>query len=553
MMKVRNASSDIFSLRRDGKLDEAYQLALQHMAAPEVDEWTEKAMAWCLIDLIKKDVKESRSDRLAHFSAQLGALTIAASDEVLTKQRTYTLDLCRPDGRLRSEAVALSKEARHAEAVALYRQLCDARPDDRELSAALGWELYGHAKQLLDQRTVNATLIKRCLNEYLRLPIERPSLLHSCVLTLAAKLGANDHLKILGFVRLWNLDYLRPEDFDPFVTSEGETYLSLAEKVILQASKAAAVSADQQDAAYVLPYLDTAIERHPANTWLQYAKAKILVSLGRHEDALSFGVAVVKEKIGEFWAWGLLATVCAASDASAALSCYCKALQCSRDEKFIGKMRLGLAHQLIAMEQFSRAKYELMRITDFKAQEGQRLPNEVVQLVAQDWYARVEAVASNDDFYAANTAMAESLLFSTLPWTPASVGERFTVQYQDNKRTTKRRLFVRTGDIPLEVSISESRFLYRHLALGAALQVKGEFDQQKRFQLFLIEPRSNGASWDVLPKRIGVVEGINSEKHMIHVRVDRNISGSIAMSELGARFDVGDAIAVRVSRYVTKE
>ena len=120
------------------------------------------------------------------------------------------------------------------------------------------------------QSTVDVRLVKRCLNDYLRRPVERPSTLHSRVLALAAKLAATDQLKILGFVRLWGLNHLRPEDFDPFVTPRGETYPSLAEKVILQAGKAAAASADEGGAHYVLPYLDSAIEHYPANTWLQY-------------------------------------------------------------------------------------------------------------------------------------------------------------------------------------------------------------------------------------------------------------------------------------------
>lgn len=553
MMKTRSVSSEVFSLRRDGKLDEAYQLALRLMAAPEVDEWTQKAMAWCLIDLIKKDAKASCLDRLVHYAAQLEALTIASTDEVLTKQRMFALTLCRPDGRLRSEAVALSKQARHAEAAALYRRLCTERPDDRDLNTALAWEIYGHAKQLMEQGAFDVGLVKRCLNEYLGLPVERPSKLHSCFLALAVKLAAADQLKILGFARLWDLAHLRPDDFESFVTAHGETYPSLAEKVVLQAGKAAVASATEVDAHYVLPYLDTAIQRHPANTWLQYVKAKILIGLGRHQDALSFGVKVVKEKIGEVWAWELLGIICAASDPEAALSCYCKALTCSREEKFIGKLRSRLAHLLIAKEQFERAKFEIMRVVATKTQEGQRTPNDVAQLMAQDWYAHVDAVASNDDFYATHTAIAESLLFSTLPWLAASLGERFTVPRQEGKHSTKRRVFVRATGISIEVSVSESRFPYRQLAPGAPLRVKGEFDHNKKFQLFLVEPRSDGVAWDALSSRVGVVEGINQEKQLLHVLIERGVSGVIPSNQLGGRLALGDAVAVRISKYTTKE
>lgn len=553
MMKTRSASSEVFSLRRDGKLDEAYRLALQLMAGPDVDEWTQKSMAWCLIDLIKMDVKNGVVAQLAHYGRQLDTLTISASDEVLTKQRKSTLALCRPDGQQRSEAIALSKQMRHAEAVGLYRQLCANQPDDHELQTSLAWEIYGHAKVLMEQETVNVGLIKRSLNEYLHLTTERPSNLHSCFLGLATKLAASDDLKILGFVRLWNLDHLRPEDAVRFVTPEGKSYSSLTEKVVLQASKAAVVSASATDAHYVLPYLDATIEKHPDNTWLKLVKARILLALHRHDDAMAFGVTVAKDKIGEYWAWELLGTICAASDPVAEMSCYCKALLCNGDEKFIGKLRVRLAHLLVANDQFGRAKCEIMSVVASKAKEGQRLPEDVANLTAQDWYQRTEPAISNADFYKENTNVAEALLFAALPWMRASLGERFSIERDNGKSSTKRKLFIESAGVSIEVTVPESTFPHRHLPLGAPLQIKGEFDQLKRFRSFVVEPRPDGAFWDALARKVGVVEGINKDKQVVHVLVDRGVSGVIAMKELAGDVDMGDAIAVKFSKYFTKD
>ena len=46
----------VTALRRGGKLDEAFKLASEQVAAPGADEWDIGDLGWCLIDLVKRDV-----------------------------------------------------------------------------------------------------------------------------------------------------------------------------------------------------------------------------------------------------------------------------------------------------------------------------------------------------------------------------------------------------------------------------------------------------------------------------------------------------------------
>ena len=48
-------SREVFAKRKEGAIDEAYQIALQLMVKPGVDEWDRKALGWCLVDLIKRN------------------------------------------------------------------------------------------------------------------------------------------------------------------------------------------------------------------------------------------------------------------------------------------------------------------------------------------------------------------------------------------------------------------------------------------------------------------------------------------------------------------
>lgn len=114
-------------------------------------------------------------------------------------------------------------------------------------------------------------------------------------------------------------------------------------KVIQQAGKeAVSCIYIAQEQSYILPHIDVAIERFPDNNCRsKLDKAKVLLSSGKHDEALTFGLAVAKAKSNDYWAWGLLGDIVSQTDPEAALGCYCKALSCPADDKF-GKIRSKL-------------------------------------------------------------------------------------------------------------------------------------------------------------------------------------------------------------------
>lgn len=350
-------SKEVFAKRKEGAVDEAYRMALELMATPNADDWDKKAFCWCLIDLIKRDAMSGNNENLAHYKRQLESIEVDQSDEVLTKGVRNVLSLLNPGGREISEAKALAWEGRHAEAVARYRKGLALGRGNREAQTGFGWSLYFHSKELMAAGNINHDAVKRNLNDYLKLDVDKPSDLHSRILQIAAKLAGLEKLRMLAFSRLWNLDNLRREDFERFHAEDGKEYPSLAEKVIQQVGKEAADSAPDQEE--VLPHLNAAIERFPDNVWLKLDKAKILLSRGKHEEALALGLAVVKAKPNDHWAWGLLGDIVSHTDAEAALGCYCKALSCPAEDKFTGKIRLAVARHMLETKNLSAAKLEV--------------------------------------------------------------------------------------------------------------------------------------------------------------------------------------------------
>ena len=52
-------SKKVFSLRKEGKLQEAYNLATSLLRSDKEDEWNKRAMAWVLVDLIKIEINNN--------------------------------------------------------------------------------------------------------------------------------------------------------------------------------------------------------------------------------------------------------------------------------------------------------------------------------------------------------------------------------------------------------------------------------------------------------------------------------------------------------------
>ena len=176
------------------------------------------------------------------------------------------------------------------------------------------------------------------------------------------------------------------------------------------------------------------------------------------------------------------------------------------------------------------AKHEVEAIVRAKEQEGYKIPEEVASIAAQDWFAGVQAKVSNRDYYRLHAKAAEALLFNDLPWIDACLGETFVVPGRENK--PKRKVFLKTGSIPAEVSIPESKVARMSLAAGDAVRIKGEFDEKQRFNLFVLERRPGATAWDVAPELLGVVNQVNEDKQVIRYIVSREINGEIPMSVL---------------------
>jgi len=207
-----NDSKKIFQLRKDGKLVEAYDLAIKCYEQDQDDEWISKAYIWVLIDVIKNEIQSKSFGKAKSFFYRLLSVRKGMSyDEIIHKQIDFLKPRIEPGFQEVLKANADSKNSNHVEALSQFRRLNNEKklsPDDCEY---YGWAIY----RCLKDNDNNLAIIdsKKLFNEYLKLNNPRPSMVHSFILQKAMSLAKiHEEFNLYEFFKIWNPAYLRSED-----------------------------------------------------------------------------------------------------------------------------------------------------------------------------------------------------------------------------------------------------------------------------------------------------------------------------------------------------
>ena len=551
----RKRARPVTELRKSGRLDEAFKVASEQVAAPGADDWDIADLGWCLIALVKRHAADQDHADLRKYLDQLAQLQVPASNDLLVEQRERTLALADSDRREVMAARSLGKEGRHAEAVRTFSLLAAQGVLTPEDKVAYGWELFRTSQAAFktgDGREISAgavDTIKRHLNAYLKLGIAECGLLHTCMLQQAERLARGDHLRLVSFSRLWNLSLLRPEDYLENRQIDGKVFPPLFETVVQRASKEAANGGSPAEMQYIQPYLEDALKQFPENVWLKLNMVKLLRGLGRTDEARQLATEFARSKAGEYWTWELVGDL--EHDPTMRLSCYAKALTCSDDDTFVSKVRLKFA-ELIAADHPEQAKAEVQRVIEHRRREGNRIPADAERLRQEAWFAEATASTGGRLFYDRFKAQAEELLFSHLPWTDASVGDEFVIKGQDGEKDrARRRLYLKALPLTLEISVSASLPDVRRLPLGMPIKVQLESHPKEPWKVTVhrIQPRPDGGQDDIVAETVGVIDHVNCAKGLLHFVVAKGIDGTLPLAQFSGRVELGQAIAVRMVRF----
>ncbi|MBK3393898.1 tetratricopeptide repeat protein [Psychrobacter sp. M9-54-1] len=205
-------SKKVFALRKEGKLQEAYNLATSLLNSDKDDEWNKRAMAWVLVDIIKIEINKNLQNAIAFFN-QLISLKI--QDEVLETQIKYLQPRLAPVNSEIEKASALSKNGNYLSALNQFRQIFKNNTNLFQAHHdAYGWAIYRYLKN--ESESISSIEVKRILFEYNNLQSERPSMLHSQILAFVMYYSrSHQGIDIYRYFLSWNPAYLSQEDVRP--------------------------------------------------------------------------------------------------------------------------------------------------------------------------------------------------------------------------------------------------------------------------------------------------------------------------------------------------
>lgn len=360
---------------------------------------------------------------------------------------------------------------------------------------------------------VGRDVLRLCLVEKLT-ELQKPSLAYSQLLrvyTKVVKAAGKDvpprlARKYLEVVGAWNLDNLSDEDWRPFIPKDkpGERFPSLAENVVSALYRCGTTKgADGRALVGGFPqiagFVGVAVERFPKQEWFPYYHGKLLVELGRCEEARKRVVETARRKMSEFWVWQLLAETYP-DDADRRLACLCRAASChAKDESYLVAVHEMLGDCLFERGMASEAAFEYAKVDAIRAGKGWRAVRHAHDVggasPAKDNAALCRKLAEG----------AEAVVLENVPGLAAVV----TARYVDRETKTE---IVKVWWPDGEARAKARRFaVLKKAAPGTPVTIWADkFDG--RTAILKVERRKDGIDWDVYPKRIGVVSA-RDERH----------------------------------------
>ena len=365
--------NQVKELRKEGKLNEAFQMALTEYNEAPLDIYKKRALGWVYYDYAKKAVEENNLNTFLTNVQNLKNLQFPP-DEVMIF-----------DNLLWQYVKMFS---------ALHKQ---------------GNVIYQQANILLDSLK----------DIYFTLPSEA----FSALIEQLHKTYKNSYQYIEAIKNC--LNFLRPEDFEP-KEYNGRQIMPLAEQVYTVYSRKVlqgdpipnefgiiSYKLNKEHISKFLPTLAQWIETHPNYTFLPYFKTKMeLELLSGKEETFNTFLPFAKKKQNDFWVWQLMSEIMTNKELS--FACLCKALSLGGKEEFLGKLRVSFTKELINRELFNEARTEIEIVLKEKQENNKKVPYEIQQWQQERWYAQAKPLKNNFILYNQHKGKAEALLYQDI-------------------------------------------------------------------------------------------------------------------------------------------
>ena len=360
---------EINDLRKEGKLQEALEMATVELREEPHNIWTKRAASWVYYAYIKANCNPDSFHTFVDY---------------LQKVRELDLD-----------------------------------KDEAMLFHSCAWQVGSMVFSLLKENPVDHKKLDTIFDIIKYFHFTIPSDAYTFIYK-AFHQGNTDWSRYLEFADWWGFENFGSNDF-LMEEINRRKILSTAEKAYIAYSKKLleGVPVEQNEHQRTidktridsfLPKLEKLTREYPDFVYPSYYMAKLLLVSGSEQDALSAFLPFAKIKRNEFWVWQLFTEIFS-DDKEMKLACYCKALSLKTPEDYLVKLRQSFTELLVEIALHEEAKTEIDIIVTTREKNGWNIPNQIKYWKGQEWYNSAKPKDNNRQLYAKHIKRAEELLF----------------------------------------------------------------------------------------------------------------------------------------------
>ena len=442
-----------------------------------------------------------------------------------------------------------------------------ADPRDFRTKSALEWVLYGFINcsvenvraaskrdEPINKRDIDE--INRWMVEFYKLKPEVPGMPCSMILRQLSKVG--QHIpRFLGFVRWVGLEGMKDEDWKP-TSFQGNSFQSVALVVARALCKwiKAHPDASVEDMTFALKWAEETKSRtHEENAlWLSWDMVIILRQMGEFQRATELLTGVIKAKRNEFWVWAEAGRLYQSEQPELALSCFCRALECPAESKFLVKVHRELAELLAEQGEFAQASREVAIIIDIRKAEGWPIGREMEALIASPWYdSFADGAEDPKAFYGRHSPAALALCFDVVETKAASyLGPLIPHTPKEPRPGWKPKPLSRFAMQDVEGrawSLIGPEIKRLKFEVGAPVTIViGWQNGEDRETIVHVSTRPEGKFWDCLESRAGVVVRETSNEKPLKVFI-AGIGDELGVESPPANpLRIGDGVQICIAR-----
>lgn len=354
------SSQKVTQLRKEGKIQEAFELAQELMKTNPDDIWNKRAIAWVYYEILKQNIEKEKNQKIIELLKQINQLQLPADEEIFYK------------------------------------------------SIAWLFAKYVNSKQLEPENLYFIFL------EFQKMHFPKPQESYTFLLKAFSK-HALQWDEYLDFVQWWNLDNFADKDYEKTELDNRKKILSDVERIYIQISKKVLQEpVNKQSVDWFLPYIENLVQKYPRMQYPPYYFAKILLAAGKKEHFLKAFIPFARKKKNDFWVWDLMSEIFEKTD-TLYLACLCRSLVCKADIKFTVNVKEKLASVLINKNLLSEAKHEIEQIVHCRTAEGWKISEQIQAWLTNPSIANAKPADNNKALYQKYAPQANELLYYDMP------------------------------------------------------------------------------------------------------------------------------------------